>query len=64
MSGELVVPNEQEVTLCYLEHEREQWLPWHEIDVRAGGNNGEAKTKAAYFMARIDKLLEELVIVA
>lgn len=61
MNAELQKQNE--ITLAYLEHEREQWLPWHQMDVRAGGMNGDAKARAAYFMNRIDRLLDELVII-
>lgn len=61
MSGE--IDHQNEVTLSYLEREREEWLPWHAMDVRAGGNNADAKARTAYFMNRIDRLLDELVVV-
>lgn len=61
MSAEQVPGYEREVVIAHLERERELWLPWHEMDKRAGGNNGDAKARAAYFMTHMDNLLMELV---
>lgn len=51
---------EAENVLCYLELEREAWLPAHRRAERAGGNSAEANLEAAAGMARIDALLDEL----
>lgn len=61
MSAEQVPGYEREVVLAHLERERELWLPWHEMDKRAEGHNGDAKARAAYFMVHIDNLLGELI---
>jgi hypothetical protein len=50
----------KEVVICYLEHERERWLPARAKAERAGGWNSEANKAAADRMERIDYLLEEL----
>lgn len=46
--------------LCYLEREREAWLPAYLRAQRAGGNSAEANAEADAGMRRIDPLLEEL----
>lgn len=51
---------EKQNVLCYLEREREAWLPAHRRAERAGGNSAEANAEAAAGMARIDALLDEL----
>lgn len=61
MSIEQIPNYEREVVLAHLERERELWMPHHLVDIRAGGNNGDAKTRAAYFMRHIDSLLGELI---
>lgn len=52
--------NEREITLAYLEREREIWLPHHRRAVRAGGNSAEANLDAAEALKPIDDLLDEL----
>lgn len=54
------VDKAREELYCYLEQEREVWLPLHHRDVRAGGNNAEAKQEAQLSMDRIDHLLDDL----
>lgn len=51
---------EKDVTIAYLERERELWLPLHARALRAGGNNAEANLAEAEAMGRIDRLLDEL----
>jgi hypothetical protein len=50
----------KEVVVCYLEHERERWLPAKARAERAGGYSAEANKAANDRMERIDYLLEEL----
>lgn len=57
MSAEITKQNE--VTLAYLEREREQWMPWHEAAAR---RVPDAQARADFFMNRIDALLEELIV--
>lgn len=59
MSVEIDTPTQREVVLCYLEHEREQWLPNH---IAAQRGAWDAETRATLFMRRIDKLLDELIV--
>lgn len=56
MSAEI----EKQNVICYLEREREQWLPAYRRAERAGGNNAEANAEAEAGMRRMDPLLEEL----
>jgi len=53
------ITKQNEVTLAYLEREREQWLP-HYHDAQVG--KPDAQTRADFFMHRIDALLEELIV--
>lgn len=57
MSAETTKQNE--ITLAYLEREREQWLPWREAATRGVP---DAQTRADFFTHRIDALLEELIV--
>lgn len=50
----------KEVVICYLEHERERWMPARDKAERAGGWDGLANKAAAERMERINYLLEEL----
>lgn len=49
-----------EITLAYLERQREEWLPLHHRAVRAGGNSAEANTAAETAFKPIDRGLDEL----
>lgn len=49
-----------EVTMAYLERQREEWLPLHARAVRAGHHNAEANLAEAKAFAPIDRSLDEL----
>lgn len=49
-----------EITIAYLERQREEWLPLHARAVRAGGNSAEANLAAETAFKPIDQSLDEL----
>lgn len=49
-----------EVTLAYLERERELWLPDYRRATRDGRMNAELNAEADRHMPKIDALLDEL----
>ena len=59
---EIIVPNQYEITMAYLEHERDEWLPHYKLSRETtGAVQADALARADFFMGRIDKLLQELV---
>lgn len=54
----------KEVVTAYLERERELWLPLHARAQRAGGMSADANAAEAEAMGRIDRLLDELSVLA